>query len=213
MPKDTWWNLSDEKRLAVTHAAMAEFGARGFSAGSLNVIAREAGIAKGSLFQYFDDKLDFFTTVAEAGTSMIESSVLDGVDLENGGYFDCIHSLVANWLRFFRTHPLERSMAHAAASEIDADARAAVRGVPNERYVKQLGPLAKRALATGELRAGTDTNQLVAMTVLLLRHLDSAPFQPHVDPVLGLYDKSAKQVDRIASELVDALQRAYGNPT
>jgi len=51
------------------------------------------------------------------------------------------------------------------------------------------------------------------MTVLLLRHLDSAPFQPHVDPVLGLYDKSAKQVDRIASELVDALQRAYGNPT
>ena len=45
---------------------MVEFGTRGFSAGSLNVIASQAGIAKGSLFQYFEDKLDFFVTICRA---------------------------------------------------------------------------------------------------------------------------------------------------
>lgn len=209
MPHDTWWNLPETKRGAITRAAMAEFGARGFSAGSLNVIAREAAIAKGSLFQYFEDKLDFFATVAEAVASTVEEAVLDGVDVESGTYFDNLRVLVANWLRYFRAHPLERSMAHAAASEIDVEARAAVRGVPNQHYVGLLVPMARRARARGELREDTDVDQLVAMTVLLLRHLDSAPFQPHLDPVLDLYKKSAKQVDRIASQLVGALERGF----
>lgn len=213
MPKDTWWNLPEDKRQSVTRAAMAEFGARGFSAGSLNVIAREAGIAKGSLFQYFEDKLDFFTTVTEDLSSGVEAAVLEGVDLETGGYFESLGTLVENWLRYYRSRPLEQAMAHAVASEIDADARAAVRGTANRHYVRVLRPLAKRALDSGELRADADIDQLVAMTVLVLRHLDSAPFQPHVDPVLGLYEKSAAQVDRIAAELVDALRRAYAaNP-
>ncbi len=209
MPKDTWWNLPEDKRQSVTRAAMSEFGARGFSAGSLNVIAREAGIAKGSLFQYFEDKLDFFTTVTEVLSSTVEAGVLAGVDLEHAGYFDCIGVLVENWLRFFRSHPLEQGMAHATASEVDAEARAAVRGTANRHYVDVLRPLAERARAAGELRPGADVDQLVAMTVLVLRLLDSAPFEPHIDPALGLYEKSAAEVDRIAADLVDALRRAY----
>lgn len=213
MPKDTWWNLPAEKRQSVTHAAMAEFGARGFSAGSLNVIAREAGIAKGSLFQYFEHKLDFFTTVAEDLSSTVEAAVLNDVDLQGGDYFGSIDVLVRNWLRFYRSHPLEQGMAHAAASEIDADARAAVRGTTNRHYVDVLRPLAERAKASGELRDDADIDQLVAMTVLVLRHLDSAPFAEHLDPVLGLYEKTPAQVDRIAAALVDTLRRGYAiNP-
>src|SRR5688500_11124545 len=211
MPKDTWWNLPEAKRRAIADAAMAEIGTRGFSAGSLNVIAHEVGIAKGSLFQYFEDKLAFFTTVAEGMSSTLEAAVLEGVDLEDGAYFDCLAILVGNWSRFFRAHPLEQRMAHAAASEIDGEARAAVRGVPTQHYVNVLLPMAERALSSGELRDGADVDQLVAMTVLLLRHLDSAPFQPHLDPVLGLHEKSPKQVEKIAMDLVGALQRAYGS--
>jgi AcrR family transcriptional regulator len=210
MPKDTWRNLPEDKRRSITQAAMAEFGARGFSSGSLNVIAREAGIAKGSLFQYFEDKLDFFATVTEAMATGVEAAAIEGIDLEAGRYFDSIRTLVANWLRYYRAHPHDQRMAHAAASEIDDEARAAVRGVPNKHYVNVLRPAAQRAAARGELRPDADIDQLVAMTVLLLRHLNSAPFQPHLDPVLGLYEKSPKQVDKIARELVDALERAYG---
>ena len=52
----------------------------------------------------------------------------------------------------------------------------------------------------------------LAMVVLLLRHLDKAPFYKHVDPILQLTDKRPKEVERISLELVDALERAYGRP-
>ena len=80
MANATWWNLPDEKAARITEAAMLEFGTRGFSAGSLNVIASQAGIAKGSLFQYFEDKLDFFVTICEHVASEIERAVLTSVE-------------------------------------------------------------------------------------------------------------------------------------
>lgn len=55
MPTVTWARVDPARRAAVVEAAEAEFGAHGFSRGSLNVIARRAGVAKGSLFQYFAD--------------------------------------------------------------------------------------------------------------------------------------------------------------
>lgn len=50
MPTVTWARVDPARRAAVVEAAEAEFGAHGFSRGSLNVIARRAGVAKGSLF-------------------------------------------------------------------------------------------------------------------------------------------------------------------
>ncbi|MBL3753086.1 TetR/AcrR family transcriptional regulator, partial [Mycobacteroides abscessus] len=52
MPTVTWARVDPARRAAVVEAAEAEFGAHGYSQGSLNVIARRAGVAKGSLFQY-----------------------------------------------------------------------------------------------------------------------------------------------------------------
>jgi hypothetical protein len=51
MPTVTWARVDPARRAAVIEAAEAEFGLHGFSNGSLNVIARRAGVAKGSLFQ------------------------------------------------------------------------------------------------------------------------------------------------------------------
>ena len=210
MPTDTWWNLPEEKRDRITRAAMVEFGNRGFSAGSLNVIAREAGIAKGSLFQYFGDKLDMFASICDATSAVIRESTLDGVDPDRDPFFDALRHIVRNWLQFFESHPVERGIAFAAGNEVDPEAGAAVRSVTSRRFAQALRPLAKGAEARGELRPGVDTDQVVAMVVLLLRHLDKAPYYPHIDPVLGLDRKRPAEVERIALELVDALERAYG---
>ncbi|HEV3352925.1 MAG TPA: TetR/AcrR family transcriptional regulator [Acidimicrobiales bacterium] len=212
MPTETWWNLPAEKRERVTRAAMIEFGKRGFSAGSLNVIAREADIAKGSLFQYFDDKLDMFTTICEAGIQNIRDAALDGVDVENDEFFPALHHIVRNWLHFFATNPVERGFAYAAGNEVDAEAGAAVRSVTSSHFVSELTPLVKAADARGEFAPGVPVDQVIAMVVLLLRHLDKAPYYPHVDPVLDLTGKPPAEVERISLELVDALERAYGRP-
>ena len=212
MPTDTWRNLPLEKRERVTRAAMVEFGKRGFSAGSLNVIAREADIAKGSLFQYFHDKLDMFATICEEGIKTIRDAALEGVDVDNDPFFPALRRIVHNWLKFFSTHPVERGFAYAAGNEVDEEAATAVRSVTSAHFVSELTPLVKGADARGEFASGVPVDQVISMVVLLLRHLDKAPFYNHVDPVLDLTEKSPAAVQRISLELVDALERAYGRP-
>ncbi len=209
MPTETWRNLPADKRDRITAAAMAEFGAKGFSAGSLNVVAREAGIAKGSLFQYFDDKLDLFAAVCDAGSTRIAQATIGVVDPDRP-VFEILRQTIAEWLRYFRANPPERRMAFAAANEIDPAARVAVRSVANTYYDTALRPVIERAMAKGELRAGTDVDLVVSMVALTLRHLNSAPFDPVGDPAYRFHELPDAEVDRIARGYVDALERAFG---
>jgi AcrR family transcriptional regulator len=206
--KETWWNLPEAKRQRVLEAAKDEFGQRGFSAGSLNVIARQADIAKGSLFQYFDDKMDLFTTTVEATADDIQHAILDGLDIDGDvQFFDLLRTIMDRWLDYFRDHPVERAVGFAAANEIDPDARAALRTVTNTHYVEAFAPLLKRAVDRGELVG--DPDELLAIMILLMRHMNSAPFIPYIDGVLGLYEQSHEEVREIARRLISAMERAY----
>lgn len=77
MPTVTWARVDPARRAAVVEAAEAEFGAHGFSRGSLNVIARRAGVAKGSLFQYFADKRDLYAFIADIASQRVRSYMED----------------------------------------------------------------------------------------------------------------------------------------
>ena len=60
MPKDTFYNLSDEKKKRIFDAAVQEFSTRPFSEASLNKIVKSAKIPWGSFYQYFNDKEDLY---------------------------------------------------------------------------------------------------------------------------------------------------------
>jgi AcrR family transcriptional regulator len=60
MPKDTFLNLPGEKQEMVMRAAINEFMNKGFEKGNIGDIAKTAGIAKGSMYQYFENKRELF---------------------------------------------------------------------------------------------------------------------------------------------------------
>ncbi len=60
MPKQTFLNLPEEKRARIIEAAAQEFAANGLENASTNRIVANSGIAKGSFYQYFEDKRDVF---------------------------------------------------------------------------------------------------------------------------------------------------------
>lgn len=65
MPKSTFYNLSDDKKDRIFDAALQEFSTRRFSEASLNQIIKNAGIPKGSFYQYFDNKEDLYLYMRE----------------------------------------------------------------------------------------------------------------------------------------------------
>ncbi|TCL58849.1 TetR family transcriptional regulator [Kineothrix alysoides] len=60
MPKRTFNRLDDDKKEKVMRAAIEEFQAHGFENAKIESIAQNAGVAKGSIYQYFDDKKALF---------------------------------------------------------------------------------------------------------------------------------------------------------
>lgn len=61
--KAAFLNLSPEKQERVIHACIDEFAESGFERASTNRIADRAGVAKGSLFQYFGTKEEMFYAI------------------------------------------------------------------------------------------------------------------------------------------------------
>lgn len=60
MPKQTFFNLPEEKRKVIIDAAIDEFAEFGLENASTNRIVTNSGISKGSFYQYFEDKQDIF---------------------------------------------------------------------------------------------------------------------------------------------------------
>jgi len=186
---------------------MAEFGRRGYSGASLNVIAREAGVAKGSLFQYFDDKFDFFAHVAEQASLTIYAAMVPSLSgpAEGESFADYFAELVDTWIEYMATHPLERGVTAATTMELDPDIRQAVREPVHRLYAQALRPMLAQAIADGDLPPGTDTEALLSMFVLLLPHLALAPFEPGLDAALVLHGRSGTERSATARRLLATL--------
>ncbi|MFE6822068.1 TetR/AcrR family transcriptional regulator [Streptomyces sp. NPDC057690] len=188
MPTPTWTRLSPARRERVLVAAMDEFGTHGYSTGSLNVIAREAGVAKGSLFQYFSGKLDLFTYVAEQTSLRIYAHMrpwLDGYDGTTDLRAHLVDALEA-WLDYFAGQPLERGVTAATNMEMNPAVRDAVRVPVNAIYLAGLRPLLERAVAAGSLRKDADLDALLSLLLVLLPHLALLPHVPGLDSPLPL---------------------------
>jgi len=188
VPTETWGRLPTARRTAVLEAAEAEFASHGFSRGSLNVIAREAGVAKGSLFQYFDDKADLFVYICCRAADRVGDALekdMAAIDWTQG-FFPAYTLLLEAWLEYFLTHPVERALAASVALEPDPEARTAVRRAIDSSLVHFLRPSLESALADGWLRADADLDAFMALLLLVLPQLALAPSHAELDPVLQL---------------------------
>ena len=208
MPTDTWARLPASRRSAVVRAAEAEFATHGFSRGSLNVIAREAGVAKGSLFQYFDDKVDLFAHLVGLASDRVGAAMEERLETLDwsAGFFPAYRVLLEAWVEHFLTHPVDRALCAAVNLEPDPEARTAVRAVIDERLLAFLRPLLEEARDSGWLRADADLDAFLSLMLLVLSHLALAPSNPELDPVLGL----GATPDRGADRLLDVFEAAFG---
>jgi AcrR family transcriptional regulator len=210
MPTVTWARVDPVRRAAVIEAAEAEFGMHGFSGGSLNVIARRAGVAKGSLFQYFADKRDLYAFIADVASLRVRGYMEDRIrELDpSRPFFDFLTDWLDAWVAYFADHPHERALHAAATLEVDTEARVSVQNVIHRHYLEVLRPLVRDAHVRGDLRADSDTDALMSLLLLIFPHLALAPYVRGLDPILGLDEPSPEQpalaVRRLVAVLADA---------
>lgn len=106
MPKETFFNLPEEKRLIIEREAIIEFGAYGYDKASINRIVDKCMIAKGSFYQYFKDKKDlFFYLISRVSEKKLEALSPVFKNHEQYDFFTLMKKLFVTGLKFAVANP------------------------------------------------------------------------------------------------------------
>lgn len=81
MSRNRFENLEPERQQKLFESATEEFADHGYDGASLNRILDKSGMSKSSLYYYFDDKADLFTTMFERAMGYLVREV-GGFDLD-----------------------------------------------------------------------------------------------------------------------------------
>ncbi len=106
MPKQTFLNLPEEKRETIINAAVDEFAQYGLENASTNRIVANSGIAKGSFYQYFEDKQDVFmyllSVIERKEIEFFKNNPPTGSNMDTFHYF---RWMVKTGMEFGLAHP------------------------------------------------------------------------------------------------------------
>jgi AcrR family transcriptional regulator len=106
MPKQTFFNLPDEKRDAILELAIEEFAENDYKNASISRIVNRAGIAKGSFYQYFEDKKDLYLYLIDLSTQEKTAMLAKNQPPDSGmDVFSYIRWLLKAGLNFEFTNP------------------------------------------------------------------------------------------------------------
>ena len=115
MPSQTFFNLADEKREAIVKVALDEFSTLDYNSASISRIVRETGIAKGSFYQYFQDKKDLYiyllSLVSEAKLAHLQQTPPPKAKMDFYEYLSWLFELS---IEFDRIHPVFSRLAYRA---------------------------------------------------------------------------------------------------
>jgi len=204
MPKDTFFNLREAKRALICRAAMAEFATHPFEQASINRIVATAGIAKGSFYQYFENKQDLYLyllrRIAEEKLAYLTPILRNP---EERDFFTLLRELYLAGLRF--------AVEHRQYAELSQRLLAS-KGTPiYDQAMSEHLPLAYQVIETlledairkGQVRADID----ISLFAFLIASLNNSVVEYYTEHIAQDYD------DRMLvtiDQFIDFLRRGLG---
>lgn len=154
-PRGRRWQRQPEARpQQIVDAARRAFGAKGYLGATLDDVAREAGITKGTIYLYFASKEALFGEVVRAyADEMFGALRAEAASGRPGHARDLLRLLVTQLLRVFR-RPDYQAMVRliiGEAGRFPDEVEAIYRDVLLER-LRQLAALFAAAMDRGEMR-------------------------------------------------------------
>ena len=88
MPKSTFFNLPEEKRKKIIDCAKKEFSKYSFYDVSIKRVIKDAGVSRGSFYQYFENKEDLFIYLLDSFKDKVIETVKNKIDTDGYDIFE-----------------------------------------------------------------------------------------------------------------------------
>lgn len=208
MPKQTFLNLPDGKREPILASALAEFSSHSYDSASINVICREAGIPKGSFYQYFENKYDLYRHLLHVAVreknAQLHTSLTHSVGKSVRIRFK---ELYYAGFAFSTAHPLLAELGNRFASETSPEIVNPIVTDASEPSSEVFLALIRAAQISGEIRA-----ELAPENVLLLLFAVNAQVAEIVKPArgAGMESEAASKADALLDAMLDMVFEGIG---
>ncbi len=201
MPKPTFFNLPAAKREAIISLALAEFAEHPYAVASLSRIVERAGIAKGSIYQYFAHKQELYLfTLERAAARLLELLSAEAPPDPALDVFALLRRQMQASVRVGLAEPLLAKLLYRASSD-DLPFRAEVDRLLGRAGEGHLRALLARGVERGEIDPAIDLELAAFVLEQLLANL-----QGLIVRRLGLtLEQAAGDVAALAGPEVDAL--------
>lgn len=211
MPKATFFNLPNSKRNTIIQLAIAEFANHDYANASISRVVAQAKIAKGSFYQYFQDKKDLCLYLVELATeekiAFLRST--NPPELKQG-FFPYLRWLMSASARFDLSHPkLSQVVYRAIYGQIPFQEEALQR--TKEISLDYIQQLVKKGIVQGDIDASVDPD-LVAFMINTLGNelgqfiLSRMGVSPQQVAQEGPLDVDMQELETIFDEFIQILQ-------
>ncbi len=202
-------NLNPEKRKRIFNAAAEEFAENGYRKASVNNIVKNAGISKGSLFQYFSTKRNLFDDLVQLAADQVKIYLKKvREDTEDVSFFERLDRLIRSGFDFIDTRPtLSRiyfQLLQSGDSPFGPGRILELRG-RGEGFLRDLMVEAQNK---GELRDDLDLDKMSFLLYSLLETMLRSYYLDHLSGEKGLYRGNSLTLDEWIGVTVDFVK--YG---
>ena len=202
MPRARFGKLPEEKRAKILMAARQAFAASGYQGASYNQIIEKAGVSKGAMYYYFDDKMDLFTTVMLEGVGAIVAFWEDAFaeDLLADDFWTGFEVVVRRQAHFAFEHPELMALGKILLEMEPAVASAGALGELQKLSRTWIDLIVVEGQSSGQVRADMPRELLVALLQSLGETFDRY-FAAHMREV------AESGPDKLVSLTVDTFRR------
>ncbi|WP_319421021.1 TetR/AcrR family transcriptional regulator [Pleurocapsa sp. FMAR1] len=219
MPNQTFFNLPDKKRKTITDLAIAEFASHDYDSASITKIVKQAKIAKGSFYQYFEDKKELYLYLVDLASKEKLAFLQQAEPPEpNMGFFLYLRWLFGVGTKFDLTHPALSQIVYRTVYG-DVPFREEVLAMTQASSTEYMKQLVKQGIEDGDI--ATDINP--DMAVFAINTLGEG-LKHFIPAQLGLDTKQLAQkgvktdidldaINHIFDDLFQILEYGLGNKT
>jgi len=216
MPTETFFNLPEEKREKIIQTALEEFAQHSYAQASISRIVRRAGIAKGSIYQYFKDKKDLYLYLIQlAGEAKLRFIAQEKPGARQD-FFDDFRDLLVVGARFNLASPRNQLYAQMASKMYTSPIRDEMLAKMKEMSEAYIADLVRTGQEKGQIRTDVPVELLTyflnAVMTEFHRYLAKVA---GVDPDRIVEPENLERVqrldlERIFTDLVDVLENGMG---
>lgn len=202
MPKNTFFNLPKNKMEKIIEVALEEFVNYSYENASINRIVERAEIAKGSFYQYFEDKKDLYGYIIEEAYSKKLLFMLDAIEnMKYNDFFSSLKELYTAEINFALESSKSSTVIHNYTKCSPAEFNGEILK-SNQKYREVFEKLILKGIENKDIDAEADEKK----RVFLLIHLSMSILEYYINEVNCDFSKTMEYLDGIINLFKDGIK-------